>query len=89
MTPPPIRIDWSSSLKDEIWSLRMIHQNPFELYRALLDVVEIANTMHIFLPLLYSYILAPTCFGSSLSYVKIQPDIGLYFHITQTDPEAP
>jgi hypothetical protein len=33
--------------------------------------------MHKFLPLLYSYILAPTCFGSSLGYVKLQPDIGL------------
>jgi hypothetical protein len=40
------------------------------------------NTMHKFVPLLYSYMLAPTCFGSSLpssgsfwirlSYVKIQ-----------------
>jgi hypothetical protein len=32
MTPPPIRMDWSFSLKDEIWSLRMIHQNPYELF---------------------------------------------------------
>jgi hypothetical protein len=35
-------------------------------YRALLDVVEITNKMHKSAPLLYSYMLAPTCFGSSL-----------------------
>jgi hypothetical protein len=77
--------------------------------------------MHKFAPLLYSYMLVPTCFGSSLpssesfwirlSHVKIQIDmvvyhikwltcvatspfyminhhIDLYFHVTQTDPEA-
>jgi hypothetical protein len=47
--------------------------------------------MHTFAPLLYSYMLAPTCFGSSLpssgsfwirlSYVKIQIDMVVY-HIT-------
>jgi hypothetical protein len=36
------------------------------LYRALLDKVEIENTMHKFSPLLYSYMLTPTCFVSSL-----------------------
>jgi hypothetical protein len=44
--------------------------------------------MHTFTPLLYSYMLVPTCFGSSLpssgsiwirlSYVKIQIDIVVY-----------
>jgi hypothetical protein len=28
MTPLPIRMDWSFSLKDEIWSQRMFHQVP-------------------------------------------------------------
>jgi hypothetical protein len=52
------------------------------------DVVEITNTMHKFAQLLYSYMLAPTCFGSSLpssggfwihlSYVKIQIDMVVY-----------
>jgi hypothetical protein len=52
------------------------------------DIVEITNTMHKFAPLLYSYMLAPTCFGSSpsssqcfwihLSYVKIQIDMVIY-----------
>jgi hypothetical protein len=51
-------------------------------------VVEITNTMHKFAPLLYSYMLAPTCFGSSLpssgsfwirlSYVKIQISMAVY-----------
>jgi hypothetical protein len=50
------------------------------------------------------YILASTCFGTSLpstgsfwirlSYMKIQIDLVIYhiklvFHVTQTDPEAP
>jgi hypothetical protein len=49
-------------------------------------VVEITNTMHRFAPLLY--ILAATCFGSSLplsgsfwirlSYMKIQIDLVVY-----------
>jgi hypothetical protein len=57
-------------------------------YRALLDVVEITNTTHKFAPLLYSCLLSPTCFGSSLPssgsfwnrliYVKIQIDIMVY-----------
>jgi hypothetical protein len=44
--------------------------------------------MHKFAPLLYSYMLAPTCFGSSLlssgsfwirpSFVKIQIDMAVY-----------
>jgi hypothetical protein len=53
--------------------------------------LEIANEMHKFAPLLYSYMLAPTCFGSilpssgsfwiRLSYVKIQIDTyRLYFY---------
>jgi hypothetical protein len=60
----------------------------------IVDVVEIANTMYKFAPLLYSCMLDPTCFGSRLpssgsfwirlSYVKIQIDIDLYFHVTQT-----
>jgi hypothetical protein len=51
-------------------------------------LVEITNTMHKSAPLLYSYMLAPTCFGSSLpssesfwirlSYVKIQIDMVVY-----------
>jgi hypothetical protein len=51
-------------------------------------IVEITNTMHKFAPLLYSYMLAPTCSGSSLpssasfwirlSYVKIQLDMVVY-----------
>jgi hypothetical protein len=50
--------------------------------------------MHRFAPPLYSYMLAPTCFGSSLpssgsfwirlSYVKIQVDIDLYFHVCRS-----
>jgi hypothetical protein len=50
--------------------------------------VEITNTMHKFAPLLYSYMLAPTCFDSSLpfsgsfwirlSYVKIPIDMVVY-----------
>jgi hypothetical protein len=58
------------------------------LYLVLSDAVEITNTMHRFAPPLYSYMLAPTCFGSSLpssgnfwtrlSYVKIQIDIVVY-----------
>jgi hypothetical protein len=58
-------------------------------YRAILDVIEITNTMHKFAPLLYSYMLAPTCFGSSLPssgifwirlrYVKIQIDMVVYY----------
>jgi hypothetical protein len=55
---------------------------------ALLQVFEITNTIHTFAPLLYSYMLAPTCFGNSLpssgsfwiclSYVKIQIDMVVY-----------
>jgi hypothetical protein len=51
-------------------------------------VVAINNTMHKFAPLLYSYMLAPTCIGSSLpslgsfwirlSYVEIQIDMAVY-----------
>jgi hypothetical protein len=51
-------------------------------------VVEITTTKHKFAPLLYSYMLAPTCFGSSLpssgsfwirlSYVKIQIHMVVY-----------
>jgi hypothetical protein len=61
------------------------------LYCALLDAVEITNTMHKFAPLLYSYTLALMCFGSSLpssgsfwirlSFVKIQVDMVVY-HVT-------
>jgi hypothetical protein len=50
--------------------------------------VEITNKMHKFAPLLYFYMLAPTCFGSSLPssgsfwirlrYVKIQIDMVVY-----------
>jgi hypothetical protein len=50
--------------------------------------VEITNSMHKFVPLRYSYMLAPTCFGSSLpssgsfwirlSYMKIQIDMVVY-----------
>jgi hypothetical protein len=51
-------------------------------------LVEINKTVHKFAPLLYSYMLDPTCFGSSLpssgsfwirlSYVKIQIDMVVY-----------
>jgi hypothetical protein len=51
-------------------------------------LVEITKTVHKFAPLLYSYTLAPTCFGSSLpssgsfwirlSYVKIQINMVVY-----------
>jgi hypothetical protein len=57
-------------------------------YLALLDEVKITNKMHKFAPLSYSYILAPTCFGGSLSssgsfyihrsYAKIQIDMVVY-----------
>jgi hypothetical protein len=45
--------------------LNMIMKNLIIVPR-IIDVVEITNTMHRFAPLLYSYMLAPTCFGSSL-----------------------
>jgi hypothetical protein len=38
LTPPPIRMDWSFSLKDEILSLRMGHQVPHELYKYILTL---------------------------------------------------
>jgi hypothetical protein len=54
----------------------------------IITVAEITNTVHKFAPLLYSYMLAPTCFGSSLSSsgsfwirlsnVKIQSDMVVY-----------
>jgi hypothetical protein len=35
-------------------------------FKVVYAAVEITNPMHKFAPLLYSYVLAPTCFGSSL-----------------------
>jgi hypothetical protein len=53
-----------------------------------ISIVEITDTMHKLTPLLYSYMLAPTWFGSSLpssgsfwiclTYVKIQIDMVVY-----------
>jgi hypothetical protein len=40
-----------------------------EFYKLLnihFDAVEITKAMHKFAPMLHSYMLAPTCFGSSL-----------------------
>jgi hypothetical protein len=57
----------------------------YVLLNCMIYVLEITNKMRKFAPLLYSYMLAPTCFGSSLpssgsfwirlSYVKIQIDL--------------
>jgi hypothetical protein len=59
-----------------------------EVYYSLYSAVEITKTMHKFAPLIYSYMLAPTFFGSSLpssgsfwirlSYLKIQIDMAVY-----------
>jgi hypothetical protein len=68
------------ALNKVLWGL--FFMIPCKGIEFLQTVVEITNTMHKFAPLLYSYILAPTCFGSSLPS-------SFHFHVTQTDPEAP